>query len=124
MIGIGLNLELSAATRAAIRALGAEPVDARELAAPCGADTKVLVPALVESIIAALQRFACDGFVGFARDWDRLDSLRGAAVSVRQGDAAFTGISRGIDARGALLVETAGKLVHFLSGEVSLRAAQ
>jgi len=124
VIGIGLNLELSAATRAAIRALGTEPVDACELAAPCGLDTKVLVSTLIESVIAALRRFACDGFVGFSRDWDLLDSLRGAAVSVRQGDTNFTGISRGIDARGALLVEIAGKLAHFLSGEVSLRAAE
>src|SRR4029078_4623125 len=82
VIGIGLNLELSPATRAAIRGLGAEPVDARELAAPDGLDTKALVARLVESIIAALRRFACEGFVGFSRDWDLLDSLRGAAVSV------------------------------------------
>jgi biotin-(acetyl-CoA carboxylase) ligase len=37
------------------------------------------------------------------------------------GDSAVAGIARGVDADGALLLETKDRMLRFVSGEASLR---
>jgi biotin-(acetyl-CoA carboxylase) ligase len=44
-------------------------------------------------------------------------------VRVTQGETGVEGVARGADADGALLVDVAGRIEHFHSGDVSLRPA-
>ena len=71
----------------------------------------------------ALREFATVGFTGFAQDWAALDALRGAPVRVHQGSERFEGTARGTDRDGALLVESAGRMLRVFSGDVSVRSA-
>jgi BirA family biotin operon repressor/biotin-[acetyl-CoA-carboxylase] ligase len=50
------------------------------------------------------------------------DALRGRPVTVTAAAASATGVARGIDLDGALLVETPQGLLRFISGDVSVRA--
>ena len=61
--------------------------------------------------------FPLPGMCDDARD--RGEANRAVAVSAAEG--VEKGIARGIDLDGALLVETPRGLVHFVSGDVSVR---
>ena len=120
VIGIGVNVALEAPARAQVTAAGNAPVDLVELSG--STDRNALAAGLVREIVAALPKFAVDGFTPFAAEWREADALRGRAVSVMLGDEPQAGIARGIDAGGALLVETPAGLQRFVTGEVSVRA--
>lgn len=120
VIGIGVNVALGADAKARVAAAGNEAVDVVELGG--SADRNALVAGIVGEIVAALPKFAAEGFTPFAAEWREADALRGRAVSVALGGEARVGIARGIDAGGALLVETPTGLQRFVAGEVSVRA--
>ena len=63
-----------------------------------------------------------DGLKHFVQRWSEADVLHGKPVTVTGPDGATKGVARGIDLEGALLVETPGGLLRFLSGDVSVRA--
>ena len=123
--GLGLNLRLPATARSALQAPGATPVT--DLAEAC----ITTVPPRVEvaartaaRMLEGLERFGREGFAPFAREWDEYDSLRGAPVTVLRHDGTLDGYARGVDAEGALRVETAtGQLERVHAGDVSLRRA-
>jgi len=84
-------------------------------------DRDSLAAALIISHCRFLRRFCSGGFAQFAGAWRRLDVHRGRAVSVQSPRERFDGIARGIDERGALLIEQHGAVRRVISGEVSLR---
>jgi BirA family biotin operon repressor/biotin-[acetyl-CoA-carboxylase] ligase len=126
VIGVGMNLALTDSSRAAIHALGTQPVDVRELADPCSNDLapNIVAAHMIESMIEGAAEFARVGFREFFESWTRLDSLRGAPIVVQHGTEKTRGIARGIDLSGALLVETPRALERFISGDVSVRVIE
>lgn len=80
-----------------------------------------LVAQLTEAMLDALPQFETEGLSPFLDAWQSLDAYRDAPVSLQLGDRKVTGIARGIDEQGALLVEHDGKLQRYYSGEISLR---
>ena len=55
-------------------------------------------------------------------DWADFDQVAGRRVRLTLPNATLTGIARGVDATGALVLETAdGRLQPCIGGEVSLR---
>ena len=122
--GLGLNLALPRETREALAGEGAFPVaDVDEAMAGHPPGRNELAGALVAAILTSLSDFARDGFAPFAPRWSALDALAGERVRVTQGDVTVDGVARGANAEGALLVEVAGRLERFHSGDVSLRPA-
>jgi len=53
--------------------------------------------------------------------WAEHDALQGSEVRVENSGEVTRGVARGIDAHGALLVETTAGVQRFISGEVSVR---
>jgi len=122
--GLGLNVDLPAAARAALETPDAQPVvDLREALAGAPPGRNELAAVLALAMLAGLDEFGRTGFATFAPRWAVLDALAGARVRVVQGDDSVEGEARGADAGGALLVEVDGRLERFHSGDVSLRAA-
>lgn len=122
VVGLGLNVDLPAAARAALAAPGALPAcDVRESSrgVPPGRNRTAAIVAA--SMLEGLDRFARDGYAPFAQQWQELDALLGQPVRILQGDRAVEGVARGTDASGALRVECDGRSERFFSGEVSLR---
>ena len=120
-VGIGLNVRLGARMRAAIAAAGGLPPAALADAVPRIGRNDVAA-ALLAAVIETLGRTPGTlGEVALAA-WAQRDALRDRAVRLETPGQAATGIARGIDATGALLLETAdGALRRVTAGEVTLR---
>ncbi len=122
-VGIGVNLRTGAALRAEIGAAGGLPPAALADAAP-QVGRNAVAGALLAAIVATLSRVPgmLDGAALAA--WDRRDALRDRAVRLETPGRADSGIARGIDASGALLLEGAdGRVRRVTAGEVTLRPA-
>jgi len=123
VIGIGLNVSLAPAARAAI-----EAADVLGVSVACIADACASAPsrnriagATLDELLRMLREFEQRGFEPFREAWSVLDALRGRAVRVLLGERRIVGRAQGIDADGALCVEVDRGLQRFVSGEVSLR---
>lgn len=88
-------------------------------------DRNDLLLRLISALDADLARFERDGFAAFRDAWHACHAHQGQPVCIQIGQGeAVSGLARGVDAQGALLLETSAGLCTFHSGEVSLRAAQ
>jgi BirA family biotin operon repressor/biotin-[acetyl-CoA-carboxylase] ligase len=124
VVGLGLNLDLPAAARAAINAPGVTPAcDLRDALGGAPPERNRTAASVSSAMLEGLARFAGEGFAPFAAEWDALDSLRGAAVRIVQGSGEVEGTARGVDPDGALRLERDGRIERYVSGDVSLRAA-
>jgi len=127
VIGIGLNLRLSAATRRLIEQDGARVAALADAwpASPSGESAPVarnaLAAALLAELLSMLAHFESAGFAPFRAEWLSRDALGGRPARVLGPEGAIEGLARGVDIDGALLLESGGRLLRFVSGEVSLR---
>lgn len=80
-----------------------------------------LVARLLESLVVTLEAFERSGFSVFADRWPDFDVYFGREVCVTVADEPVTGVDRGVDEGGNLLLETAAGVRTFNAGEVSLR---
>lgn len=116
VIGMGINV--------GPRCLAGEPATATaclhelDAAATPASALRSVAPALVGAVV----QFEHEGFAPFAARFEARDALRGQAVVTAPG-GSVAGEARGIDARGALIVQTAQGVVALSSGEVSVRLA-
>jgi BirA family biotin operon repressor/biotin-[acetyl-CoA-carboxylase] ligase len=120
VIGIGLNLTLGAALLAQIAAGGTAATDLASAVRPVPR-RNALAAAFVNSCIGGLLEFEQHGLKPFIEDWRAADALRGRAVNVNAAEGVARGIARGIDLRGALIVETPQGVLRFISGDVTVR---
>jgi BirA family transcriptional regulator, biotin operon repressor / biotin---[acetyl-CoA-carboxylase] ligase len=120
VIGVGLNLSLSADRRRAIEG-GSARVAALADACQASPGRNALAAALLTALLSMLETYERQGFAAFREEWTSLDALAGRPVRVLVGDHAVEGVSRGVDADGALLVDGGGQLHRFVCGEASLR---
>jgi len=120
VIGLGINVALGKRMREQVQATGTLPTDL-EAAGADPAPRNAIAADLVSEIVAGLARFQREGLRPFIEEWKQSDALRGRPISVHSGEATTRGVARGIDASGALLVETPHGLRKLISGEVSVR---
>ncbi|WP_043114442.1 bifunctional biotin--[acetyl-CoA-carboxylase] ligase/biotin operon repressor BirA [Solimonas soli] len=123
VIGVGINLRMAAAQGEQVTQpwINLDEALARlEHAAP---GRNALAAALLRRLHARLSAYEATGFAAVAEDWTRFDATRDAAVRIQGGTEITDGIARGVDASGALLIETARGMQAIHAGEVSLRLA-
>lgn len=87
-------------------------------------DRNRLAVRLIKAWRTALQRFEQEGLAPYLSRWRRLDNFINRPVKLIIGDKEIAGISRGIDAQGALLLEQNGVVTSWIGGEISLRSAE
>ena len=120
VIGIGLNVTLGATVLQQIAASGTAATDLASLARPLPA-RNALAAALVSACVHGLIEFERQGLKPFIEDGRAADALRGRAVNVSAADGVARGVARGIDLRGALMLETPQGVRRFISGDVTVR---
>lgn len=114
VIGIGINLRLPEAMPGELRAAAAALDD--------DTDPNALLAALLIELRTVLERFAASGFAALRDDWVRLHAYQDAPVVLLSDfGPRREGVCRGVDADGALLFESGGRIERILSGEISLR---
>lgn len=115
VIGVGLNVHAApggVGQSAAALAEGTDRLISRQ---------QVLVVAL-QRLAEAIRTFERDGFEAFREPWQALHAWHLQSVEVLHADGSrMSGVASGIDASGALWLETPGGRVRLLSGDVSLR---
>lgn len=118
VIGIGLNLRGGTVLSESV----GQPVT--DLEAHLGTvDRNALLLTLVDALDAALSRFEQTGFSAFHDAWHACHAHQALPVSLQPGQGeAISGVMLGVDAQGALLLQTPDGIRTFHSGEVSLRA--
>lgn len=87
-------------------------------------DRNTLAVRLINELRAALELFEQEGLTPYLSRWEKLDNFINRPVKLIIGDKEIVGISRGIDAQGALLLEQDGAVKAWMGGEISLRSAE
>jgi BirA family biotin operon repressor/biotin-[acetyl-CoA-carboxylase] ligase len=82
-----------------------------------------LASGVLDAVFTAIGKFSKSGMEPFLEEWQRLDIVDGREVDLHMASEVIAGTACGIDAAGALLVDTATGRRRFASGEVSLRVA-
>ena len=118
--GVGLNVRMTESMAGDID----QPWAALAQLAPAPVARNALAAALANALLPLLHGYAERGLEGYRERWLTLDALRGRRVAVRAGGHRLIGTARGIDASGALLLDTADgrRAVH--GGEASVRPVE
>ncbi len=119
VIGLGLNLKLKADNMMDVE----QPWAALTQLGFVQQDRNRLFGRILDRVLTALEHFQMSGFGAFADDWNRLDISAGKQVELSSATGPVTGLGLGVDAVGALLLDTGAGIRRFLGGEVSLLAA-
>jgi BirA family biotin operon repressor/biotin-[acetyl-CoA-carboxylase] ligase len=113
VVGVGLNLRTPQINTPGLAPVGWSEVTGE--AAPHGSD---ILQACVAALVPALRAFELHGFAPLAERFAQRDALKGQTVTLSDGRV---GTALGVDAQGALLVQTAQGLQAVHSAEVSVR---
>ena len=117
VIGIGINMQVPDSAAQEIDQPWAD-------LSQCGAriDRNQLAGAVLDALLSAIETFNEQGLDVFVQQWSRFDLIAGQPVELHNDNAAMiTGIARGIDEQGALLIENNGVTQRYHAGEVSVR---
>lgn len=124
VIGIGMNVNMSRHSREASEASIDQPwIDLSEIVGDT-VSRNSLASVLLENLLETLDVFEQYGFAHLRSRWQKYDVLYEKDVNVSDMKGIRQGVAKGIDASGALLLETAGGLQRVLSGDVSVRLAR
>ena len=123
VIGIGLNVRPVPGIAAALRKEGgdAPAVALDELMSGRQLERNALIAALLNGLHASLLAFVDGGWQDFVVAWRLSDYLQDRPVVVSRGSETFEGVARGVADDGALLVESAGRIMPVVAGDVTLR---
>ena len=120
IVGIGVNVSMPPAEAAAID----QPwTDLQRLTGNRSLSRNELVARILDELLPALEVFEATGLQTFLQEWHRHDLVNGREVDVHLPNECITGTACGIDAGGALLVDTINGRRRFASGEVSVRVS-
>lgn len=120
VIGVGLNVAMPKAAAATIDQAW---TDVNTICAqPPGRNQ--LMAALLNELLPLLAEFEQRGFAYWREEWLSLDAFGDAPVVLSTGATQVSGIARGVDARGALRLETDAGIQTIYGGEILLRPAR
>lgn len=85
-------------------------------------DRNRLAARLLSHLILVARQYEEHGFESFLHEWNAHDAYLNKEVILNLPEGEVSGIARGVDQSGALLLSREGKVYHYHSGEVSLRA--
>jgi len=123
--GIGINVALPAALSPLLSDWPRGAVDLTTACAHRGAPPPRAAVAigLIEELTELFASYAETGFHSYRDDWRAADYLRGRAVKLDEAAGEVTGTALGVEADGALLIETApGARRRIIAGDVSVRS--
>jgi BirA family biotin operon repressor/biotin-[acetyl-CoA-carboxylase] ligase len=118
VIGIGINVRLTSTVCARID----QPVADMESACGTPVDRNAVLARVLLELAAVLARFTRHGFGPLRAEWQRYHAWHERAVTVSLPDGRTeSGVARGVDQAGALILSTRNGVRRYHSGEVSLR---
>ena len=82
-----------------------------------------LLAAILDELLPMLASFEREGFAAWRDEWQALDAYAGQPVVLLSGEQQIAGVACGVDARGALQLQTTTGTRSMFGGEISLRPA-
>jgi len=126
IIGLGLNIDLNIEMPLLVsQCNNVSPIDLTTITKKTPERNR-LIGLLINSILDAIFLFQNNGLQSFIKEWQTADYSCGKLVTISSGENIISGIHRGINEQGYLLLEvilddSTSKLYTIASGEVSLR---
>ena len=118
VLGVGLNISMPAN----LVQIDQPWIDLAQIADEVP-DRNMLAACLLDELVLALREFEQSGLQSFVPHWQSLDLFRDKEVKLIMGQKSVLGICRGIDASGALILETDNVRRAYFGGEISVRPA-
>jgi BirA family transcriptional regulator, biotin operon repressor / biotin---[acetyl-CoA-carboxylase] ligase len=116
IIGIGINVKLPESTTGID-----QPFTDINTAIGRQIDRNQFAAVLIEALLDTLKRFEAKGLSPFVEQWKAVDVYANQIINLTIGQNITTGIARGINESGALMVETKAGLRAYQGGEISVR---
>ncbi|MEM6582348.1 MAG: bifunctional biotin--[acetyl-CoA-carboxylase] ligase/biotin operon repressor BirA [Pseudomonadota bacterium] len=121
VVGVGLNVSMPKQAADGIDQAWTDLTTVNEGESPV---RSVLLASLMNELLPLLADFEHQGFAPWRTAWLELDAFADAPVLLHTGNAVTQGVARGVDNRGALMLETPEEgLQRIYGGEISLRPA-
>jgi BirA family biotin operon repressor/biotin-[acetyl-CoA-carboxylase] ligase len=120
VVGLGLNVRMPGQAAPAIDQAWTDVASICD-APPPGRNT--LLAALLDRLLPLLAGYQSQGFGHWRDAWLALDAHADTPVVLDTGTTRLAGTARGVDERGALLLETTTGMQSIYGGEISLRSA-
>jgi BirA family transcriptional regulator, biotin operon repressor / biotin---[acetyl-CoA-carboxylase] ligase len=118
VVGLGLNLKSEKSMADVID----QPWVALDEILPVSPSRNQVAACLLNQIVPLLSNYEVQGFSYYKQEWELLNAHANQRVDLYMGSVQTCGLMRGVNAVGALLLETDKGLEVFHGGEVSLRA--
>jgi len=120
VIGMGMNLMMPEQTEGITQPWASltEVADKEHI------DRNQLAITMINTLNSALSDYEIYGMSGFVERWNRLDNFLGRPIKLIMGPREITGIAKGINEQGAVLLETENGVESFIGGEISLRGTE
>lgn len=118
VIGMGMNLMMSDKTEGITQPWAS----LFEVANQQNIDRNQLASTMIKTLNKALSDYELSGMTGFVERWNQLDNFIDRPIKLIIGPREITGIARGINEQGAVLLATDNGLEAFIGGEISLRS--
>jgi BirA family biotin operon repressor/biotin-[acetyl-CoA-carboxylase] ligase len=121
IIGIGINVKMPPEQAKLID----QPwVDLNSIEVSEKIDRNQLSALLIKELDIVLPKFEKEGLAPFIKQWFKVDNFLDQPVDLLIGDQIESGICKGINEQGALLLQKNGITTPFVGGEISLRAVK
>lgn len=119
VIGIGINVRMPPAQGKLID----QPWMDLHSVSSQAIDRNLLSATLIKELQRLLSEYEETGLSPYLKRWFELDCFLNKQVNLLIADKIKTGICRGVNASGALLLECDGRVDEYIGGEISLRLA-
>ncbi|MGZ9896826.1 bifunctional biotin--[acetyl-CoA-carboxylase] ligase/biotin operon repressor BirA [Shewanella gaetbuli] len=118
VIGFGINLSMSQSQGALIDQPWSDLTELNQLP-----DKTELIINIQQQLKQDIQRFDAQGLAPFMAYWNAHDLFVDKAVNLLMMPNNISGVYKGINEQGAVLIECNGKIDAYIGGEISLRQA-
>jgi len=118
VIGVGLNVDIPKSLSEKID----QPVtDLKQHLAGNLPGRNQIAAALLKNVSMAIEQFVQQGLIDFVNRWQCYDHYQNKEIVIKNAVSEISGIYRGLDETGALLLQTEDGIVAINAGEVSMR---
>lgn len=117
VIGVGLNVRMPLHAGAHIDQAWVD----METALGSAVSRNTMAGLLLHHLLLALQQFQATGLAPFLEEWRQRDMIAGKTIHLQLPHETISGIVKGVDHNGALLLQSKGIISSHMAGEVSVR---
>jgi BirA family biotin operon repressor/biotin-[acetyl-CoA-carboxylase] ligase len=117
IIGVGVNADMPRDVGGAID----QPWTDLKTVVGRAVSRNELLAAILNELVGSLERFEKDGFSRLIDEWQSHNAMQDQVIILRVGKELVEGVCRGVDASGALLLQSAEGVRAYHGGEISIQ---